>query len=100
MVEVDKSKMPEIPFNLQYELKKNQGETTKQFLTTGVPTIVAELVRQMVLSPDVRVRERITAQIKACLEFIRGDTKHPEVAAEPDDKKKRRNSLLTGSIGE
>ena len=68
-VDADQAKMLEI-------LRSSRGEKTGEFIAL-IPGVMAELTQQCIDNPDVRVRERLRAYIKALLTFVMSDTDFP-----------------------
>ncbi len=77
------AKSPE-PFEVNEVLSKTRGPETKQMLDK-VPQVMAELTKQTIGNPDVRVRERIRARMKGLLNFVLADTIYPQ---QPDGGKR------------
>lgn len=79
------------------EISSTRGTETKAFLDKA-PSIVGELVHQIIECRDVRVRTRLRSGIKSIIDLICIDTIHP--SEEPAQKKQISLGGLPGLTNE
>ena len=77
-------KSPKPPFDVNKLLSETRGPETKKMLDNA-PQVMAELTKQTIENPDVRVRERIRAEMKGLLNLVLADTIYPQ---QPDSGKR------------
>ena len=76
--------------NFQKELARNRGPKTTELLE-NLPAITGEIIKQMIDNTDVRIRERLRAEIKAILAFALADTQYPIQHENTEKGTKRRD---------
>jgi hypothetical protein len=89
MVQPKNDPPPVPPLDINKILEQSRGEQTNA-LFSNAPEVIKELTAQLIQHKDIRVRERVRAQMKGLFALVLADTEYPAETEPLDESKKDR----------